>query len=148
MVGHLSRRRDETSSLRCPACPVALLAVAPVAAARSSITCTVKRGVDLFVFGISGERSSVEDPPFFAITEADQQACARAFDATAQSIAISVGGAAVALVGPEFEVLTRQQTATLPADNILQIDPQTFTFSAHAFGAGVRELDTGPHIVT
>lgn len=112
-------------------------------------TCTVKRGTSLF-FWLGSECSNVEEPPFFGADEAEQRACAVASDESFfEAARITVdGGEPVDILNPRFELFSPQRTVELPADNILGVEPQTATFTAHGWGALVRKLRPGQHTIT
>ena len=113
-----------------------------------SAFCTVKPGTSVFI-APSSECSNIEDPPFFGADAAAQRACALAFDEEFfVSATISVdGGRAVDLLTPRFELFSPQMTVELPPDNVFGVPPQTVTLAAHGWGAIVRGLPPGEHVI-
>jgi hypothetical protein len=111
-------------------------------------SCTVKPGTTL-LFAFGSECSNVEEDPFFGETEAEQLACAIAFDEeffVAASITVDDGNP-VDILNPRFELFSRQGSVMLPEDNILDADAGPATFTAHGWGAIVRGLRPGQHTV-
>jgi hypothetical protein len=118
--------------------------------------CTVKPGTPVFFSTYSSECSTVEPPPFFGATEADQQACA--IEALASfipdAILVSVDGAdPVDIIAPEFLGVSSQRTALIPADSILDTDEVDIpageaTFSAAGYVVSLRPLPPGRHEIT
>jgi hypothetical protein len=111
-------------------------------------SCTVKPGTTL-LFAFGSECSNVEEDPFFGETEAEQLACAIAFDEeffVAASITVDDGNP-VDILNSRFELFSRQRSVVLPEDNILDADAGPATFTAHGWGAIVRGLRPGQHTV-
>jgi hypothetical protein len=118
----------------------------------ATITCTVKPGTPIFVFGFGAACTDVdaEDSGFFAIGEAAQRRCARE-QTQAGVLAVHVtvdGGAAVDIRSDRFEVTSPQMTAALPEDNPFGLPAGT---TAHLVGdiyaAAIRSLPPGRHTV-
>ena len=113
------------------------------------ITCTARAGTALFIFGASTACSDVEDPPYFGADAAAQRACAETADQYNVSATVAVdGGPPIELITPRYEVFTPQQHVQLPADNILGVEPQPATLSAHGWVAAFIGLRPGLHTVT
>jgi len=110
--------------------------------------CTIREGTKLALWP-SAECSNVEEPPFFGSDEAEQRACAIAFNEDIDSILVSVDGAPpVDIRKPRFELISPQRSVQLPPDNILGVEPQPATFVAHGWGAVLRHLSPGDHTIT
>jgi hypothetical protein len=121
----------------------------PILTAGERTTCTIRPGTPVLLIPFTSECSDVEAPPFFAVGEAAQQACARENGEAVEDILISVdGGAAISIHDPSFELVSPQGTVDLPPDNILGVEPQTATFAAHAWAALLRGLPPGEHVIT
>ena len=113
----------------------------------STSSCTVKRGAKVFVF-LGTECSNVEPPPDFGADFAAQRACARATSEAVQTVRVTVDDhPPVDIHRRRFELLSPQRTVDLPPDNVLEIPPQTATFTAHAWGALVSNLRPGEHTI-
>jgi hypothetical protein len=122
--------------------------VEPVPGPESTAACAVRPGTKIAIWPGS-ECSNVEEPPFFGLDEAQQRACAIAFDQALQSILVSVDGAPpVDIRQPRYELVTPQRTVQLPPDNVLGVEPQPATFVAHAWATVVRHLTPGRHTIT
>jgi hypothetical protein len=108
-------------------------------------TCTVKQGTAL-ALDVGTAWSEAEDS---ALTdEASQRAAAVASDEAILAFSISVdGGDPVDVHTPRFELFPPQRTVQLPVDNILGVPAQTTTFTAHGWGAIVRNLRPGRHTI-
>jgi hypothetical protein len=135
-----------------PGAPCTTLAggrVLPLGPAGGTLACTATTRTRLLVLGMSSACSDAEPPPFYAVGEAAQQACALAVDETFTAILVTVdGGPAVDIRNPRFEVFSPQMTVDLPAENIFGLPPGTTTLAAHAWMALVRRLPPGRHIIT
>ena len=82
-------------------------------------------------------------------TEQEQLECAVTDDQEIDEINITVdGGETTNLVRRRFELFSRQRTVELPENNVFDIPAQAVTFTAHAWGAVVRRLRPGQHIIT
>jgi hypothetical protein len=111
------------------------------------VTCTVEQGT-AFTTAWGSSCSNVDPPPFFGADQAAQRACALAADQAVLALQLSIDGAPpIDIHRPRFESISRQRTVQLPADNIVGIDPQTATLTAHGWGAIVRNLSVGQHVV-
>jgi hypothetical protein len=108
--------------------------------------CTATRHTRLFTnFGTAC--FAFELPP--GSTEADQLACALESDQAIQAINITVDGReSVNIVRRRFELVSPQTTVQLPPDNVFGVPAGPTTFTAHAWGAVVRNLPLGPHRIT
>lgn len=122
--------------------------IAPIASFEDlTVSCTVKPGTPLYLF-FGSECSDVEDPPFHGDDEAEQRACALAFDeAFFVSASLELdGGDPVATLAPRFEVFSPQMTVVLPPDNILGAPAGTTAhFVAHGWAGMLRGLRPGEH---
>ena len=108
--------------------------------------CTITQGTAL-TLGFGTAWSNVEDP--FPQDAAAQRAVALAFD-QANLVEIHVtadDGPRVDIRQPRFEIFSPQRTVQLPEDNILGVDAQTVTLTAHAWAAVVRNLAPGQHTI-
>jgi hypothetical protein len=111
-------------------------------------TCTVKQGTRVFFF-VGAECSNVEEPPFFAVGEAAQAACAIAADEIFLEISITVdGGEPVDILNPRFELLSPQRTVEIAENNFLGVPASPANFVAHGWGAFVKKLRPGAHTIT
>jgi hypothetical protein len=111
-------------------------------------SCTVKPGTPIVIF-FGSECSNVEPDPFFGETEAQQRACAVAFDHeffVAATITVD-DGRPVDILIPRFELISPQRSVVLPPDNFLGVDPGPATFVAHGWVAIVRGLGPGQHTI-
>ena len=110
--------------------------------------CTVPKGTKLLALP-GANCSDVEEPPFYAVGEAAQAECARAFSEEAfPSIEISVDGAPpVQIRAPEYELVSPQRTVELPPDNTLGVEPGPASFVAFGWGAMIKGLDVGTHTI-
>jgi hypothetical protein len=120
-----------------------------LAPAGASASCPVKPGTRVFLW-YSTECSDVErGTVFFAVGEAAQAECARALDeATVQSLQLTIDGRTREIRKPRFEVISRQRTVDLPANNILSGAAERATFVAHGWALLTRPLRPGQHVIT
>jgi hypothetical protein len=110
--------------------------------------CTVAGGTPLFILGWSTTCSDVEPPPYFAVGEAAQQACARKAIDLDMVTAITVivdGGRPVNIHTSRFEAYTPLQHVQLPPDNFVGIPPGPATLSAFGWITLVEHLHLGLH---
>jgi hypothetical protein len=122
--------------------------IAPHPGADDIATCTAPRHTRLLVFWGSA-CSTVDTDSCVGETHAQQLAAAVAADRAIKAENVTVdGGRTVDLVRRRFELFSPQRTVELPPGNIFGVDPQTATFSAHAWGAEIRRLRPGHHTVT
>jgi hypothetical protein len=121
--------------------------LSPVIDANDTATCTARPGTPVFLrFGSFCD--DVEPPPFFGADEAAQRACAVAADENVVALRVTVdGGPAVDIHRPSFELISPQRTVQLPPDNFVGVPAQSMTFVAHAWGAVVRGLQPGAHVI-
>jgi hypothetical protein len=114
-------------------------------------TCDITEGTPIFVLGWSTTCSDVEPPPYFAVGEAAQQACARtAIDLDmVQAITVKVDdGPIVDIHADRFGEYAPQQDVLLPPDNFLGLPPGTHaTLSAYGWVALVGHLRPGHHTI-
>lgn len=110
-------------------------------------TCHLRPG-DVPVALIGAACSDVEAPPFFAIGEAAQRACARESNAAILSISLAVdGGAPVDVIGPAFAVSPPQRSIVIPVDNPAGFPAGPATFTADGWAAALDPVTPGTHIV-
>jgi hypothetical protein len=116
-----------------------------------TVTCTVKPGTPIFVFGFGGACSDVElGSPFGAEGEAAQRTCARATTHEfVLAVQVTVDGAApVDIRSDRFEVTSPQMTAVLPEGNPFGQPAGTSAhFVADIYAAAIRGLTPGRHTV-
>lgn len=114
--------------------------------------CTVKPGTPVFFWAYAVSCSAVEPPPFFGVTEAEQQQCALDFIAENPASAILVG-----LDGePPVNIATERFLAISPQLTVDLADPnfvgapggQRTTFAVAGYQAMIRPLSPGSHTIT
>jgi hypothetical protein len=111
-------------------------------------TCTVTQRTRLFVY-FGSTCSNVEPAPFFGETEEEQLACAVAADRGFEQLNVTVDKRdKIKLLRRRFELFSPQRTIELPPNNVFGIPPRTATFTAHGWGAVIRNLRPGHHTVT
>jgi hypothetical protein len=115
-------------------------------------TCTMRAGTDLFVPVSSAECSSAEPPPFFGLTEEEQQACAIDFafaDDFVTAIKLSLdGGPIVDIHRRSYQVVSPQLTTVFPPGPIFDAIPGPATFAAAGYAATPRRaLRPGRHVI-
>ena len=126
--------------------PFARNVIAPHPGEAGVATCNATTRTRLFVF--FGSFYSNLDPPF-PTTEEDQLAAAVADDQAFRQLNVTVDyGRTVNLVRRRFELFSPQRTVQLLDDNLYGVPAQTITFTAHAWGAVIRDLRPGQHTVT
>ncbi len=81
-------------------------------------------------------------------TRQEQLACAVRADEAIHELNVTVDGDITDLVNRRFELFSPQRTVQLPEPNGFGIPAQEVTFTAHGWGAVVRRLRPGRHIVT
>jgi hypothetical protein len=109
--------------------------------------CTIEEGTTFTLF-FGSAWSSAEDP--FPQTKAEQLTLAIAWDReNVVDMTVTVDGDdPVEIRTPRFELFSAQQTVLLPADQIFGLPgPQTVTLSAHGWGAAIRKLHEGEHVI-
>jgi hypothetical protein len=114
-----------------------------------TVTCTVKPGTPIFVFGFGSACSDVElGTPYGAKGEAAQRTCAREHT-QAEVLAVQVtvdGEAPVDIRSDRFEATSPQMTAVLPEGNPFgQPAGRTAHFVADVYAAAIRGLTPGRH---
>ena len=115
-----------------------------------TVTCPVKPGTPIFVFGFGSACSDVDPDPFFAIGEAAQRTCARenTHESVLEAHVTVDGGAPVDIRRDRFEVTSPQVTAVLPEDNPFGVPAGT---TAHLvsdiYAAAIRSLTPGRHTI-
>jgi hypothetical protein len=115
-----------------------------------TVTCTVKPGTPIFVFGFGSACSDVELDDWFGADEAAQRACARKHThADVLAVHVTVDGEApVDIRSDRFEVTSPQMTAVLPADNPFHKPAGTTAhFVADIYAAAIRGLTPGQHTI-
>lgn len=121
--------------------------LAPVAPPGNSPTCTVKRGTPVLIY-FGAFCSNVEPPPFHAIGEEAQRACALAANESAESLKIIIdGGKPVQIRKKRYELYSPHTTVQLPENNLLEVPAGPADFTAHAWAALVRKLKPGKHVI-
>jgi hypothetical protein len=120
--------------------------LSPVAPA-GSITCTVPRRTKLFLVAASSSCDDVEPPPFYAVGQAGQRACAREGDQVVEAARFTLDGETTDLRTSRYEVFSRQASVMLPEANIVGVQPQPMTFTAHGWAALVPALSPGEHVL-
>lgn len=120
--------------------------LSPVAPA-GSITCTVPQGTKLFLVAASSTCDDVEPPPFYAVGKAAQRACAREVDQVIEAARFTLDGETTDMRSSRYEVFSRQATVMLPEANIVGVQPQPMTFTAHGWTALVPALSPGEHVL-
>jgi hypothetical protein len=110
-------------------------------------TCHLQPG-DVAV-GLPGAAcSDVEPPPFYAVGETAQRACAREYNASTLSITLAVdGGAPVEIIAPAFAVSPPQRSIVIPADNPAGYPAGPATFTADGWAAVLDPVTPGAHTV-
>jgi hypothetical protein len=121
-----------------------------LAGSGQTMTCTVKPGTPIFVFGFGNACSDIDPEPFFAIGEAAQARCAR--ENTHESVldvqVTGDGDAPVDIRSDRFEVTSPQMTAVVPDGNPFGVPAGT---TAHLvsdiYAAAIRTLTPGQHTI-
>jgi hypothetical protein len=127
--------------------PFARNVIAPHFGETGTATCTATPRTRLFVF--FGSFFTNLDPPDFPTTEEAQLAAAVAADQAIHELNVTVdNGRTINLVRRRFELFSPQRTVQLLDDNGFGVPAQTITFTAHAWGAVIRNLRPGQHTVT
>ena len=110
-------------------------------------TCHLEPG-DVAVALVGAACSDVEAPPFYAVGETAQRACAREFNASILSITLAVdGGAPVEIIRPAFAVSPPQRNIVIPADNPAGYPAGPATFTAEGWAAALDPVTPGAHTV-
>jgi hypothetical protein len=126
--------------------PFARNVIAPHPGEPGIARCNATPRTRLFVF--FGSFYSNLDPPF-PTTEEAQLAAAVADDQAFHELNVTVDdGHTVNLVRRRYELFSPQRTVQLSDDNFYGVPAQTITFTAHAWGAVIRDLRPGRHKVT
>ena len=114
--------------------------------------CDVKPGTPVFFYGLGGDCSDVEDPPFFGATEREQRRCMLDFLRSTPFDAIEVsidGGPPVNIGRKRYLAVSEQGTVFLPDPNILGVEGnRRATFVAAGYVALIRRLPPGSHSIT
>jgi hypothetical protein len=114
-------------------------------------TCDITEGMPIFVLGWATTCSDVEPPPYYAVGEAAQQACARkAIDIDmVRAITVKVDdGPLVDIHADRFGEYAPQQHVQLPPDNFLGLPPGSLaTLSAYGWVALIEHLRPGHHTI-
>jgi hypothetical protein len=110
-------------------------------------TCHLQPG-DVVVALPAASCSDVEAPPFYAVGEDAQRACAREYNASILSITLGVdGGAPVEIIRPAFAVSPPQRSVIIPADNPAGYPAGPATFTADGWAAALDPVTPGAHTV-
>jgi hypothetical protein len=115
-----------------------------------TVTCTVKPGTPVFVFGFGSACSDVEPDPFFAKGASAQEDCARAFNAEfIDRIQVTVDDREpVDLLTDRFEVTSPQRFFMLPENNFFGKPAGTEgSLVAVAYVGVIRGLTPGRHTI-
>ncbi len=92
--------------------------------------------------------SDVEEPPFFAIGQAAQRACAREYNAALTSMTLAVdGGVPVELTRRAFAVSPPLRRIDIPADNPAGLPAGPASFTADGWAAALCLTAPGTHTV-
>jgi hypothetical protein len=127
--------------------PFARNVIAPHFDETGTATCTATPRTRLFLFW--GSFFTELDPPSFPTTEEAQLAEAVAADQAIHELNVTVdNGRTINLVRRRFELFSPQRTVQLDDDNFYGVPARTVTFTAHAWGAVIRNLRPGQHTVT
>jgi hypothetical protein len=114
--------------------------------------CDVKPGTPVFFYGLGGECSNVEPPPFFGATEKEQRRCMLKFlrETPFDAIEVSIdGGRPVNIGRKRYLAVAEQGTVFLPHPNVLGVEGnRQATFVAAGYVALVRRLPRGSHSIT
>jgi hypothetical protein len=101
--------------------------------------------------GLTNACSNVEEPPSFGADEAAQRECAFRFfqeEGRLDAILVTIdGGPVVDIHKRRYEFYTPQREGQLPVDNIFGVPPQPFTFTAYGWGAWLKGLPLGQHVL-
>lgn len=106
-------------------------------------TCTVTKRTRLFVF-FGSFFTNLEGFE----TEDEQLAAAVSADQAIQRLTVTLDGDRVNIRRPRFELFSPQRAVDVPEDNAFGLPAGPLTFTAHAWGAVIRKLRHGRHIVT
>src|SRR2546422_2416262 len=109
-------------------------------------TATIPKGTTLLLAVLNVEASSLEAPPFFGATEAEQLAAARAFADHIVSPFCSVDGKRVKPIG-DFRVSSPQFTFTAPDPNILGVPGGTGTAVSDGYWGMIAPMPKGDHTI-
>jgi hypothetical protein len=113
--------------------------------------CDVKPGTPLFFYGLGGECSDVEAPPFFGATEREQRLCMLDFlrSTPFRAIEVSIDGAPPVNIGRRrYLAISEQGTVFLPDPNVLGVaGNRQATFVAAGYVALVQPLPPGTHTI-
>ena len=114
--------------------------------------CTVKPGTPVFLWAYAVECSAVEPPPFFGVTEEEQQQCALDFidENPASAILVSLDGEPPINIATErFLAISPQLTVDLADPNFVGAPGgQRTTFAVAGYQAMIRPLSPGSHTIT
>lgn len=111
-------------------------------------TCHLRVG-DTAVALIGAACSDVEAPPFFAVGQAAQRACAREFNAAITSLTLAVdGGGPVELISHAFAVSPPQRRINIPLDNPAGYPAGPATFTSDGWAAALSPTVPGTYIVS
>jgi hypothetical protein len=113
------------------------------------VPCTITQGTTVLVWGISNTCSSVEDPPYFAVSaQAAQRTCAAGLAPFVTSDRFTLdGGQPVDLQQRRFDIFSSQLGVQLPADNPFGAPPGAGTFTAWGQIAWLQHLPPGHHTI-
>jgi hypothetical protein len=114
------------------------------------MSCTVKVGRPVLLVMTSSDCSTAEPPPYFAVTEATQRACAIAalggYNIT--SITVSLDGApAIDIHNPRYFASSPQRSVVFPVNPVFDARPGPARFTAVAWIAELTGMRKGVHDV-
>jgi hypothetical protein len=109
-------------------------------------TATIPGGTALFVSMLDVEASSLEEPPFYGATEAEQREIATSFADLIVNVSCSIDDNAVSNIG-QFRVASPQYQFTAPTPWIFGATGGTGTSVADGYYVMVAPLSAGQHTI-
>jgi hypothetical protein len=117
--------------------------------ASAPLTCTVKPGTPVFVAAGTNMCSSADEPPYWAITEAEQRACAVEFFSSTEVVATWLsldGGPPTEIHNERFQLVSPQTSVLIPPGAFWGLKRGPATFVGVAYAATPRgRLTPGRH---
>ncbi len=116
-----------------------------------SSDCTVKRGTAVYIIGITGWCSNLDEPPFFGETYREQVKCIKAYysrgEGKPESMWVTVNGRKLADIHQRrYEMLAPTQSHDqLPPDNIFGFPAEMIHYVVYGWGAWLVDLPVGTH---
>jgi len=115
--------------------------------APSQINCRVPHGTALFFPIVNAECSNLEDPPFFGLTPAERETCAKAFVNQVTSMTATIDGTPIENLA-NYRVQSGDFEFTLPANNLLGKPAGTVGRSgADGYYLLLNPLSSGQHTI-